>query len=91
MFWRIVRRELIEHVTSFRFGAIFIFTLLLMVTSVLVFAALVPAAVSGVRPGATQPTTAYCTTPQLIGHLMSLVGPDHLTRQLRWTMITGSA
>lgn len=37
MFWTIVGKELMDHISSFRFLAIFILTTLLMVTSVLVF------------------------------------------------------
>ena len=38
MFWLIATRELREHLTSFRFGAVFVLTQTLMLTSVLVFA-----------------------------------------------------
>ena len=37
MFWTIVRKDLLDHISSFRFLAIFVLTILLMVTSVLVF------------------------------------------------------
>lgn len=37
MFWMIVKRELVDHITSFRFSAIFVLSVLLMVISVLVF------------------------------------------------------
>ena len=37
MFWMIVKRELVDHITSFRFSAIFVLSVVLMVISVLVF------------------------------------------------------
>ena len=37
MLWKIVGKDLVEHITSFRFLAVFVFTVMLMVTSVLVF------------------------------------------------------
>ena len=37
MFWTIVRKELVEHIGSFRFLTVFVLTILLMVTGVLVF------------------------------------------------------
>ena len=37
MFWTIVGKDLLDHISSFRFLAIFVLTILLMVTSVLVF------------------------------------------------------
>ena len=39
MLWKVVRRELLDHMTSFRFGAVFALSLLLLVTSTMVFSA----------------------------------------------------
>jgi ABC-type transport system involved in multi-copper enzyme maturation permease subunit len=39
MLWTVVKRELLDHLTSFRFSAMFVLTFLLMITSVLVFSA----------------------------------------------------
>jgi ABC-type transport system involved in multi-copper enzyme maturation permease subunit len=39
MLWIVVKRELLDHVMSFRFSAMFVLTFLLMITSVLVFSA----------------------------------------------------
>jgi ABC-type transport system involved in multi-copper enzyme maturation permease subunit len=39
MLWTVVKRELLDHLMSFRFSAMFVLTFLLMITSVLVFSA----------------------------------------------------
>ncbi len=39
MLWTVVKRELLDHLFSLRFSAIFVLTLILMLTSVLVFSA----------------------------------------------------
>ena len=39
MVWTVVKRELLDHLMSFRFSAMFVLTLLLMITGVLVFSA----------------------------------------------------
>jgi ABC-type transport system involved in multi-copper enzyme maturation permease subunit len=39
MLWTVVKRELLDHLMSFRFSALFVMTFLLMVVSVLVFSA----------------------------------------------------